>query len=63
MKAKKEYLASSMLFFFASLCFSIAAYADFYNHNYPLGILALIATILGLNAAIINYRKFKSLGK
>jgi len=59
---KRNYLTSAMLKLFSLLCFSIVAY-DFYNHNYPLGILALIATILGLNEAIINYRKFKSLGK
>lgn len=56
----KRYLVNSILLFVGTICFGIVTYGYFYEKNYMLGFLCLVATVCDFISFVINVIKHKN---
>lgn len=56
-KNDKNYLLAAILMLVGSLCFGIVTYGHFYENEYMMGILCLVATLCDFMSFIINIIK------
>lgn len=61
MKKEKNYLLSAILMLVGTICFGIVTYAHFYENEYMLGILCLVATLCDFISFIINIVKYRKI--